>query len=122
MIQGLNITVEIQRTTKGPDDDSGGATNTTATIATGVRARISSIKPTEEIRLQGLETDKLFNMVIFPANTDIRESDLVVPETGAHTGNTFRVTGSQVDSLPGGSSRAHRSIRLERTERARTVF
>ncbi|MHA2063873.1 MAG: hypothetical protein ACXABY_05740 [Candidatus Thorarchaeota archaeon] len=118
MIQGLNVTVKIERQVEGADDAIGGSTVTLSTLSTGVRARISSVKPTEEIRLQGLETSKLFNMVIWPATTDITESDYVTPESGNFEDVVFRVVGIQIDSLHNSRRRAHKSIRLQRIDKA----
>lgn len=122
MIQGLNITVEIQRSAAGANDSVGGRTSTTTTIATGVRARISAVKPSVEVRAQGLETNKMFNMSVWPATTDIQQNDLVIPESGQHSGKTFQVRGVQMDSISTSDPRSHLSVRLERPEAARSSF
>lgn len=120
-IQGLNITIQIQRRVAGPDDEVGGATNSFLTIGTGIRARISSVKPSEDLRIQGIESSKIYNMVIQPATTDIIETDIIIPESGNHEGKTFRVTGVQVSSVNSASSRSHLSVRLRREEFHRTL-
>jgi hypothetical protein len=120
-LQGLNITVQITRRTEGADDAIGGATRTAEVVLRNVRARISSMKPTEEARLQGLESSKLYNAVVVPANLDIRESDILIPDNGTHAGTQFRVTGVQKDSIHHNSKRAHMSLRLTHEDRARTV-
>lgn len=121
-MQGLNITIQIKRKNFVAKDDVGGGVSTEVTIATGVKARISSVKPTTEMRAQGLEVDKLHNMVVHPATVDIQEGDTVIPESGPHQNDEFRVDGVQVSSVKSSSPRAHISVRLKRVERARSVF
>lgn len=120
-IQGLNITIEIRREIPGADDEVGGATTSTSIVATGVKARISSLKPTAELRVQGIETSRYYSAVIWPATTDIQENDSIVPESGSHEGLEFKVTGIQVDSLPSNSNRAHISVRMQHIGDARTI-
>lgn len=120
-IQGLNITVTIQRPIPGADDEVGGATVVLSDIATGVRARLSSLKPTVEIRLQGLETSNMYNAVIWPATIDIQENDYLIPENGDHAGVTFKVVGVQIDSILNNSPRAHISVRLQHVSSARNI-
>jgi len=121
MIQGLNITVTIQRVVDGPDDSVGGSTGTQVTISTGIKARISAVKPTVEMRIQGYETNRYFNGVLYPVTTDIREGDYIIPESGSHLGDTFHITGVQIDSLSPTDPRAHLSLRLERVEHNRIL-
>ena len=121
MIQGLNITGTIQRVIDGPDDSVGGSTGIQVTIATGVKGRISAVKPTVEMRIQGYETNRYFNGVLYPATTDVREGDYYIPENGSHQGDTFHITGVQIDSLPPTDPRAHISLRLERVEHNRIL-
>lgn len=120
MLQGMNITFKLTRKIKGADDEVGGATATETTIYTGIHGRLSALKPSEELRVQGVETDKLFNAVIQPVTLDIHEFDYLYPESGIYAGQQFKVTGVQVDSIVPSDPRAHKSLRLERIERART--
>lgn len=121
MIQGLNITVQITRDVAIGKDVVGGAIVATSTIATGVLARISNLKPTEEQRIQGIEETRMFNMVVWPATVDIRFNDYIYPESGDFVGLQFRVLGVQKDSLPATHARAHISVRLQRVEKARSI-
>lgn len=121
MIKGLNITVTIQRRIEGVDDEVGGATTTTSYIATGVRARISNIKPTSEQRIAGIETSKMYNCHIWPATIAVIEHDLITPEKGPHKDKVFLVKGVQKDSLFDEDPRAHISLRIQRVERARSI-
>ena len=121
MIQGLNITVDIQRRTAGVDDDIGGAVTTTATVFFNVRARISNLKPSDEQRIQGIEVTKMFTCHIWPATIDIQEHDLVVPNKGPHKDKVFLVKGVRKDSLFDENPRSHISVSLERTEQARSL-
>lgn len=121
MNQGLNITATISRREAGADDDVGGATTTTVVIYRSVKSRISSLKPSEDQRVQGLETSKMYNAAIWPSTYTILEGDLYQPEIGRFIGETFRVVGVQQDSLPPTDKRAHISLRLVRVVTARTV-
>jgi hypothetical protein len=120
-IQGLNITITIKRASTDGRDEVGGATTTISTIATGIKARISSLKPTEELRIQGFETSKHYNMVMQPITQSIREGDYVVPESGTYINQSFRVTGVQVDSLLPSDPRAHLSVRMLHEDIARVL-
>ena len=121
MIQGLNIRIDIKRETAGTDDDVGGPTVTTTTIARNVRARISAVRPTHEQRFQGIESSNAYSSTIWPATTDLRTNDIITPTRGPHTDSDFRVTGVQVASLYGADPDAHISAGLVRTIRARTL-
>lgn len=121
MIAGLNITLRIDRDVDGIDDEVGGATVTTITVASNIRARISSLKPSEDLRAQGIESTNLYNCVIWPASVDVRFNDYIIPQSGDHSGKQFRVLGTQIDSLPSTSPRAHISVRLQRIESSRSV-
>lgn len=121
MIQGLNITVKIQRRVEGVDDDIGGATFTLTDITTKVRARISNLRPTDEQRIAGIEVSRMFNMHIWPANVDIIDTDIVVPESGPHKDKTFLVRGVQQSSLFDGDPKSFLSVRLQRDESARSL-
>ncbi len=95
-IQGLNITVIIQRRIAGVDDAIGGATTTTTEIVRDVRARISNLKPADEQRLQGISTSKHYNCHIWPATVPVRERDLITPQSGPHKNIEFLVHGVQI--------------------------
>lgn len=121
MMQGLNILIDIKRETAGTDDDVGGATVTTATVSRNIRARISAVRPTDEQRIQGIESSNVYTGAIWPASTDIRFNDVITPSKGPHSGSDFRVTGTRVASLFDADPRAHISVGLVRTDRARTL-
>jgi len=121
MIQGLNITVTLQHLVQGGDDEIGGAVTNPITYRTNVKARISSLKPDETSRIQGLETSKLFNAILWPANIPVRENDYILPESGDLMNLTFKILGVQRDSLPSTDPRSHISLRLQRIEKARSL-
>lgn len=122
MLQGMNITVTIKRNTRGADDIVGGAvTLSEATIYTKVKARLSNLKPSQELRTQGVEASKFYNAVIEPIALLIRENDYLYPESGSHVGKQFKVLGVQIDSITPNDPRAHISLRLERIDRARSL-
>lgn len=121
MIQGMNVTLSIYRRVEGASDAIGGAVDTTSLVYSGVAARISNLKSEEQQEQQGLETAKLYNCSVQPVTLDIRESDLVVPDNGSHSGKNFRVVGVQVDSILPNDPRAHLSLRLYHVDRAKAL-
>lgn len=119
-IQGLNITITIQRKTTGADTTVGGRQYTLTQIATNVPARLSAIKPSADLQAQGIQIGKFFNLVCQPADRNIAEEDIVTPLNGTWANVAFRVTGVQIDSILPTDPRSHVSCGLSRMEDART--
>lgn len=118
-IQGMNITISIYRPTTSAKDSIGDPGTVTETlIDSGVKARISTLKPTEELILQGWKVDKMFNCSLQPVTTDVLEGDIVVPESGSFMNYRMHVMGVKVDSLTPSDPRAHKTISLQREEKA----
>ena len=103
------------------DSSIGGRRYQLSTIAEHISARISAVRPSADLQAQGIQIGKTFSMSIQPSDRNIRERDIITPETGAWANQDFRVTGIQVDSILPGDPRSHLSIGLERMERARTI-
>lgn len=116
-LQGQNILVTIKREDASADTASGGRQYTLSTIAEHVEARISAVRPSADLRAQGVQTGKVFSMVVQPSDRNITERDIITPETGAWADYDFRVTGVQVDSLLPSDPRSHLSVGLERMDR-----
>ena len=118
-LQGQNILVTIQREISLPDSSVGGRRYRLETIATGVPARLSAVRPSADLLAQGIQTGKVFSLVVQPSDRDLQERDIITPETGAWANQDFRVTGIRVDSILPGDPRSHLSIGLSRMEEAR---
>ena len=124
MLQGLNATCKVQRRTQVADDVVGGAVISFVDLYTKVKCRISAIRPTFiDIADQGLETEKGFQMVIWPANYVIREGDKIVvtsPTSHEFYGDDFLVNAVMIDSIAPSDNRRHIELYISRFERSRS--
>ena len=120
-MQGANIFVTITRESTLSDNVIGGRRYSLTTVAQHVPARLSAVRPSADLLAQGIQTGKVYTLSLQHPNRNIRERDIVTPETGTWANNDFRVTGIQVDSILPTDPRGHLSIGLERMESARTI-
>jgi len=123
MIQGLNAECSIYRTTTPADDDIGGAVPVRTIEHEDIKCRVSSPRPTQFSREQGLETPKLYNVVLQPATLDIRENDefyLTSPSNHEIYQKYILIEGVQIDSIHPNDPRRHIELTLSRIVRSRT--
>lgn len=124
-IQGLNATCTIQRRTQGLDDVVGGAVVSYTDVYTDVRCRIDSGRPTFFVTPdQGLETQKIFQVLIWPATYTIYEGDRLLitsPATHDFVDVAFLVASVVIDSIEPGDDRRHIELYVNRYERSRAV-
>jgi hypothetical protein len=124
MIQGLNARCSIYRPLVAADDDIGGAVPVKTEKYANKKCRVSSVRPTQMAREAGLETPKLYNVVLQPANLDIRENDyfyLTSPTNHELYHVYIPIEGVQIDSIaPNDLSRRHIELTLSRVVRSRT--
>jgi hypothetical protein len=123
-IQGLNSRCSIYRDVVFADDDIGGAVPTKLLKYSNVKCRVSSVRPTQMAREAGLETPKLYNVVLQPAGLDIRENDyfyLTLPTNHELYHVYIPIEGVQIDSIsPADTYRRHMELTLSRIVRSRT--
>lgn len=122
MLQGLNAKCSIYRDTV-TDDNIGGAVPISGLVYSDVKCRISSVRPTQFAREQGIETPKLYNVVIWPADYAIRENDdfyLTSPSNHELYHKLMPIEGVQIDSIHPNDSRRHTELTLSRIVRSRT--
>lgn len=122
MLQGLNARCSIYRNSV-TDDDIGGAVPTRGIIYTNVKCRVSSMRPTQAAREIGMETFKLYNVVLQPASLDIRENDefyLTLPANHELFHTYIQIDGVQIDSIHPNDPRRHIELTLSRYARSRT--
>lgn len=123
MIQGLNCKCSIYRDTV-TDDDIGGAVPVSGLVYSNVKCRVSSPRPTQFSREQGIETPKLYNVVLQPASLAIRENDdfyLTSPAAHEIYHKLIPIEGVQIDSIATSDvSRRHIELTLKRETRSRT--
>jgi hypothetical protein len=123
MLQGLNCRCSIYRDVVAADDDIGGADPIKLLKHTNLKCRVSSVRPTQVAREAGLETPKLYNVVLQPAGLDIRENDyfyLTFPNNHELYHVYIPIEGVQIDSIsPSDTSRRHVELTLSRIVRSR---
>jgi hypothetical protein len=124
MLQGLNCRCSIFREFVAADDDIGGADPTKLLKYSKLKCRVSSVRPSQAARETGLETPKLYNVVLQPAGLDIRENDLfyLTSPTNHELYHIYiRIEGVQIDSIaPSDTYRRHVELTLSRIVRSRT--
>jgi len=123
MIQGLNCTCSIYRTASGAsDDDIGGQDGARSLVYSGIPCRVSSVRPSQFSREQGLETPKLYNVILQPADRAIREWDdfyLTSPSNHEIYHKYVPIEGVQIDSIHPNDPRRHIELTLEKIVRSR---
>lgn len=94
MTAGQTVRINVWRMNATDDDYSGGAVLTGTVVYSGLQARFQG-NPDEQFMLQqGLETQRTFNMNVWPGNKDIRERDeieIVWPPVYPYLNQRFRV-------------------------------
>lgn len=96
MTLGLNCRFSIWREVGEPDDSVGGAMVTGTRLYTDVRGRLESVRPTQLLLEQGLEYERLWDIMVRPYSLDVRERDeleLTAPPSHRFYGERFRIIG-----------------------------
>jgi len=118
---GLNLKVSIIQNSYQGDDESGGAVITGTVAYSNVAARLSARRPSQQSLEQGLEVDRIFDMIIVGQGLSINERDEVrvdLPTDSPYYLEEFRILGIQHDSRR--PSRGHTEFTLSRIERSRS--
>lgn len=122
-LQGLNSRCAIYRPIIAADDDIGGAVPAKVLKYSNLKCRVSSVRPSLAAREVGLETLKLYNVILQPAGLDIRENDyfyLTFPTNHELYHVYIQINGVQIDSIsPSDVSRRHIELTLSRIVRSR---
>jgi len=122
MLQGLNCKCSVYRDTV-TDDAIGGAVPVSGLVYSGVKCRVSSVRPSQAAREVGMETPKLYNVVLQPASLAIRENDdfyLTSPANHEIFHKLIPIEGVQIDSIHPNDPRRHIELTLSRIVRSRT--
>ena len=101
MTAGLNIRVNIWRMTEDSDDVVGGAMITGTVAYQDVYARLTLRRPSQMLLEQGLEVDKIGDLLLQGHNLTVYERDeiqVVWPLTHEFYGDKFRILGVQPSS------------------------
>lgn len=118
---GLNLKVSFIQNTYQGDDASGGAVITGTVAYSNIAARISARRPSQQALEQGLEVDRIFDMIAVGQGFSLNERDKVRvdwPTDSPYYQESFRIMGIQHDSRRPG--RGHTEFTLSRIERSRS--
>ena len=119
---GYNLVSKIWRFSESAnDDDIGGAQPSGTVLYDNVKTRISSLKPTQVLLEQGLETPTLFSGMVFPPNMDLIHNDqieITLPISSNFYSKRFRIIGIQNVSTHADESRNYILLTLRRVERS----
>lgn len=117
---GLNIKVSFIQNSYQGDDASGGAIITGTVVYSNISARLSARRPSQQSLEQGLEVDRIFDLIINSQSINVNERDEVrvdSPTTSPYYQEEFRILGIQHDSRRPNSG--HTEYTLSRIERSR---
>ena len=118
-MQGINVLVDIYAQVEGADDAVGGAVRADAIRYAGVGARIANDRVPLELRVQGVETMRSMEIILWPDQyPDVRTEDIVIPQSGPWANKRLRVTAVQRSSLPVGHPRSHIQLSAVHTDYA----
>jgi hypothetical protein len=101
MTAGLNIRLNVWRMTVDQDDVVGGALYTGTVVYQDLRARFTQRRPSQLLAEQGLETEKIADLLIQGRSITVFERDeieIVWPLEHVFYGDRFRVLGVQPSS------------------------
>lgn len=118
---GLNLKVSFIQNDDAGDDSSGGANITGTVVYSNIAARISARRPSQQALEQGLEVDRIFDMVIVGQGLSLNERDeaqVTWPTDSPYFNEQFRIMGIQYDSRRPGYG--HTEFTLSRIERSRS--
>jgi hypothetical protein len=121
MVAGLNIRIDVWQMSTVADDDVGGAMITGTVLTQDLEARLSPRRPSQLMLEQGLETERIFDLIVAGHNVTVRERDeieVVWPLDHPLYANRFRVVGVQYPSRR--AKYGPLQFTLSRIERSRT--
>lgn len=116
---GLNVTLDIYDMVEGADDAVGGADRTQTLRYGAVRGRIAAQRPPAEMRVQGIELPRTFEIILWPdIYSAVEPDDIVIPRDGQWATQRLRVTSVQLSSLRPFSRRSHIQLSAIHTDYA----
>lgn len=101
MTAGLNIKVDVWRMTVNQDDVVGGAEVTGTVAYQDIAARLTLRRPSQMLLEQGLETEKIGDLLLQGHDLTVYERDeiqIAWPLTHEFYGDRFRILGVQPSS------------------------
>lgn len=122
---GTNLIGDLWEYTYPVDDSVGGALPSGTVVYTGFRMRLGTLKPTEALLEQGLESVGNFTAHIIPFTVPVKhnnEIEVTAPVNSPHYGNRFRIVGEpQRTSMSPSDPRGYLIVHVKRVEKSRTI-
>jgi len=107
------------------DDDVGGAQPSGTVSYSGIQLRLQTMKPTQPLLEQGIESVGMFVASIYPHTAPIKynnEIEIKLPANSPHYGSFFRIMGEpQRMSMSPSDSRGYLIVNVQRVEKNRTI-
>lgn len=117
MTAGLNVKIRIWEIDNAADNIVGGAV-VTGTVYGDYFARLEAIPEQQLLLQQGLETDRLFRLLLKPGNLPIQERweiEVIQPEDHVYYGERFRVRSITYSTLNVRDPRQYMMLTLSRS-------
>lgn len=122
MAGGLNLRFAIERINYSDDDVVGGAVTTGTVVYNNIPGRLQGTQPDQILLSQGLETDRMFTVVLQPGTLDVRERDyvrVVFPANHPYYNVNLRVLGVTYSNLT--DPRQYLMLSVSRSVRAHRI-
>lgn len=127
MKAGLNLTITIFRRVQEPDDTIGGARQHLSPVQSNLPARITKIRTPTILKAQGIVNEDTFMCAVETVNytpVNIRQDDVVVPDSGQYKGFQFMVSeieDTSLDDNPVDYRGLHKGLTLRKIEPKQSV-
>lgn len=125
MTLGLNCRFSIWRIAEVlGDDEVGGAIITGTPLYTNIHGRLESVKPTQLLLEQGMEFERLWDVMIRPYSLNVRERDeleLTSPTSHKFYGDRFRIVQMDFAGMHPKDGRAFLQMRARHIDFARRL-
>lgn len=125
MTIGTNLLGDLYEYTYPSDDDVGGALPSGTVVYSNFRLRLQTLKPTEALLEQGLESVGFFTAHIIPYTVPVKhnnEIEITAPSNSPHYGNRFRIIGEpQRPSMAPSDPRNYLIVNVKRVEKSRSL-
>lgn len=124
MLQGQNVKLRVWNMVQQSDDRVGGAVFSGTVRYQSIDARFEDVRPSQLLYDQGLETVKLYDIMLQPQGALIYERDeveIINPVSHPLVNQRLRIVGVQRDSIELSDGRGHMELRVTQTEKSRSL-
>lgn len=124
MVAGLNLVADVWTFSYPNDDDMGGAQPSGTIAYSNAQLRLQTLKPTQPLLEQGIESVGLFTACLYPHTCPLRYNDeleVKLPVNSPHYGDRFRIVGEpQRTSMSPSDHRGYLIVNVQRIEKNRS--